>query len=51
MTDFFKDIWHEEIMDLLFECSCCPAVGEVCQDCSVHLQIERLKRPEGAVDE
>ena len=51
MSDFPKNIWYEQMMDLLFECSCCPAVGEVCQECSVHLTVENLKRPEGAADE
>lgn len=51
MSDFLKDIWYEQMMDLLFECSCCPAVGEACQECSVHLSVENLKCPEGAADE
>ncbi len=50
MSDFPKNIWKEQMVDLLVECVLhCPA-GYACRDCEVQRTIDYLERPEGAAD-
>ena len=51
MSDFPENIWYEQMMDLLYECVHCPAIGPACKDCAVERNIDLLERPEGAADE